>query len=345
MAVHQHWEANDSRQRVPAWVMSAAVHVAAVLLLAWLWQPAPARGLGEPSRTAGIVVAVQADGETEYFEAPADSGQQSLAATDSGAAPAEPADVLPSLDASVELPDIALPGAVQGEVSGNLLQGVDLGAQGAGSPTAGDTNQLLAEIMAQEAAQRPPAPVGTQAPLTLFGAPSQGRSFAFVIDRSKSMGASGLGALSAARAELKRALSELTPSQRFEIIAYHQSPVTLGEKYHGRPQLSPVTEQNLTRVSEFFGGLAAFGATQHVYALHAAMDLRPEVIFLLTDGGDPFPSPAQLRDLSQRAKRQGISIHCVQFGFGPLQEDENFMMRLARDNRGEYRYVRMDGRR
>lgn len=344
MAIERPWDETGTR-RVPAWVMSSALHLLAVLVLGWLWKGAAPRGLGgEPSRQAGIVVAVQSsDGQTEYFDSESearDDAQQTV----TGASPAAPADVLPAMEAVSDLPDIELPGAsVTGQVAGNLLEGPNLGVQGAGGLPGANNNALLQRIMAEEAANRPPAPVGMQAPLSLFGSPSVGRSFVFVIDRSKSMGASGLGALSAARNELTGALGKLSPSQRFEIVAYHQAPVTFGQKYYKRTQLTPVDEQSLARVKEFFGGLAAFGSTRHVFALHAALDLRPEVVYLLTDGGDPYPSPAQLRDLSHRAKRTGTAIHCLQFGFGPLQEDENFMMKLSRDNSGAFRYVRMDG--
>ena len=57
-----------------------------------------------------------------------------------------------------------------------------------------------------------------------------GNSFVFVIDRSKSMGGEGLGALDAAGEELTTALARLEPAHRFQVIAYHRQPVYLGQR-------------------------------------------------------------------------------------------------------------------
>ena len=70
------------------------------------------------------------------------------------------------------------------------------------------------------------------------------------------------------------------------------------------------------------------------------MSLRPDVVFLLTDGADPYLNAAQLQQ-TRRLAAGRTSIHCIQFGFGPLQESDNFMMRLARQNDGGYQYVEM----
>ena len=95
-----------------------------------------------------------------------------------------------------------------------------------------------------------PPPIGEPAPLTVFGARSIGRSFVFVIDRSKSMGSSGLGALLAAQKELRAGLSTLSPSQRFEIIYYDKAPQSFGQKQNGRAGLMKVTPERIRQVNE-----------------------------------------------------------------------------------------------
>ncbi|MCH7727531.1 MAG: hypothetical protein IH991_13760, partial [Planctomycetes bacterium] len=58
--------------------------------------------------------------------------------------------------------------------------------------------------------------------------------------------------------------------------------------------------------------------------------------------GHPGLNEVQLDLIAQRAKR--TAIHCIQFGFGPLQDEDNFMKKLARRNRGSYGYVDMNKR-
>jgi Ca-activated chloride channel family protein len=89
--------------------------------------------------------------------------------------------------------------------------------------------------------------------------------------------------------------------------------------------------------------MAAYGQTEHTRGLLAALRLKPEVIFLLTDAGDPAMKPGDFGTVRQ-ATRGRTSIHCLHFGRGKPPEGENFMMRLAAENRGSYTYVDMDGR-
>ena len=336
----------QSQRRLPAWAMSAVFHVAVIVLVALLWQNArPAgQGITESARSGAIVVAVSANGETEYFTE-SDAASASEAASDAAPSGA-PADALPTSDAVADLPEqpnIALPGAVQGSVSAQMFQGTEsVEGSGVGLPDAGDTEQALAAIRRQEAAMKGPPPIGTPAKLNIFGSGSVGRSFVFVIDRSRSMGASGLGVLSAAQTELRRALGELTPSQRFEIIVYNQTPDSFGYHYNKRRGLVKVTEERVKQVDQFMESVFAGGTTEHYYGLMGALDLRPEVVYLLTDGDDAL-NPSQLNRLAARAKNQGTTIHAIKFGFGPLQEDSNFMMTLSQRTGGSFTYFRMDG--
>jgi hypothetical protein len=72
----------------------------------------------------------------------------------------------------------------------------------------------------------------------------------------------------------------------------------------------------------------------------SALFMRPDVIFLLTDGGYPELNAGQLRLIQRQAGRR-TTIHCLRFGFGPQQESDHFLMRLAADNGGAFTYVDM----
>jgi hypothetical protein len=235
-------------------------------------------------------------------------------------------------------PELALPvpesNLAPGVVSSPSLTGSR--RTGERIPIAGDVGSFIAEEQSRLRANRPQGDATT---VSLFGGQgAQGRSFIFLIDRSKSMGSEGLGALQAAEEELLRALQSLQPTHKFQIIAYHHQCA-----YLNRRELLPATEENKKMVAGFLGNLAAFGATEHELALQSALYHEPDVIYLLTDGGDPYLTEGQIRKITKLAGSQ-TAIHCIQFGFGVLQSDNNFLSRLAAMNRGSFTYINMSGR-
>ncbi|HMC10775.1 MAG TPA: hypothetical protein VKH44_05775, partial [Pirellulaceae bacterium] len=75
----------------------------------------------------------------------------------------------------------------------------------------------------------------------------------------------------------------------------------------------------------------------HVQALRKALQMRPDVVFFLTDANEP-----QLRadDLHKvRQFNQGTSINAIEFGVGPPQPRYNFLQQLAAENGGQHTYV------
>jgi len=319
-------------------LLSLCIHLSSLLFLVWWMIP----GLAESStsteqvRQAEIVFArTTAREKTEYLE---DSPDNSPAANSSSraAVPAQAADALPA-DNQVELPaNFQLPAntglALPGE---SLLPGVE-GSVAANRRLPSGINE--AAVLAEDARGRGPGgdTQGTPGGLTVFGAQARGRTFVMCIDRSASMGAQGLGAISAAADELARQLDSLDEKQRVQIVAYHAAPSLLDAHW------LPATPQNKERLLKYLRGLPAFGSTNHTAALTTALKLKPEVIFLLTDGDDPGMDPGQLRIVRELARGR-TSIHTIHFGRGsePAAND-HFMRKLAADNGGGYVYVNAD---
>ena len=286
-------------------------------------------------RPVGIVLAQNSAGDIDYLgemaDAPSEATDQAEA-TNRGESPLPSANVL----SEMTIDELALPGTVDGDSlsAEGIVQTTDLTAVGETNiPSGLDASALRGE---QDAMRRAKGALGPLARLQLFGgAPAIGRSFVFLIDRSKSMGSQGLGALTAAESQLIRALQPLEAAHKFQVVAYHHHCVYLQVR-----EFLPATEENKQLVVGFLSGLAALGATEHERALMSALSLEPDVIYLLTDGGDPALTEAQQKRIAKFA-RPKTSIHCVQFGFGPLQDANNFLRRLAERNRGGYRYVDM----
>jgi len=321
------------KRTAPAWLISVVVHLVVLVVLGLTVRAIQPRPSEEPDRPTGIVLVHSDENQSVRYLSDGEPTEQNASPAQTGTP--QP---LTLLQPPVVL-DVPLPGEVNVAALSNANDLVVVPNFAAYRrdpilPGVGD-EAILAEDAARRKSKGPGGPPTT---VRLFKGPSgTGRSFVFVIDRSKSMGNDGLGALSAAERELFVAVRGLQQHHTFQILAYHHTPM-----YVGSPRMLLATEENKATVSKFFGRIAAYGGTAHQTALLAALRLKPDVIFFLTDGGHPGLNEVQLDLIAQRAKR--TAIHCIQFGFGPLQDEDNFIKKLARRNRGSYGYVDMNKR-
>jgi hypothetical protein len=300
-------------------------------LFVLMWRPASPPGERDEVRSVKLVLAdVSANQSVEYLaELPPD---QPATPSASG----ELTDLLP-----LAQPDAAPLAATESAVSnpansptldaGAMTQ--PLGSRGLKSGDGALTPEELAEIAAERQRLASLQPRGEPATIRVFGSGGMtGRKFVFVLDRSKSMGSDGLGVLERAHAELESALSQLTTDHQFQVVAYHHETTLIDHR-----NLLSASPENLRKIAEFVGGLAAFGGTEHENGLIAALALKPDVIVLLTDGGLPELNGAQLAAIRRMAGKQ-TQIHCIQFGKGSAAAS-TFMSTLAAENRGTYKYV------
>jgi hypothetical protein len=328
------------RRAIPAWLLSVVCHLAVMLLAAWwIGRPEPARGIVEADRPAGIVLVERTASESQYFSEDQQTAAAKPAASSAASATGIATEGLPGGEPPPLVPGISLPAAPGAVVGGEGLVASPQPGTGRGKPLILPGIDDAAIRAADAGLPQEAAPTGPTAQLSLFGSGSAtGRSFVFVIDRSQSMGGEGLGAIGAAARELTVQLEQLSAEQRFQVVAYNQSVAMIDER-----ALLPADDANKERLIEFVANTAAFGQTEHFRGLLAALKLKPEVIFLLTDGGDPVLDNSQLRGLREQAAGR-TSIHCLQFGRGPAPEGENFLHRLAAENRGSYVYIDMNRR-
>jgi hypothetical protein len=270
-----------------------------------------------PERVAdvGIVLKTQ-DGNSEQYQTQGDSGRDAQTMASQSMGQAALADILASEAPSD--PTAALPESL------NIL-GSSAGGDGVAS-AAGAANGPGGNKKS----------FGGEGRTSVFGVPGEGYKFAYVFDRSASMGGSGRNALSAAKAELIKSLDSLESTHQFLVIFYNETQVVFNPSV--QPGKLPfATEQTKQRARRFIGGITAAGSTRHEDAILAALTTRPDVIFFLTDADEPRLSAAQLYDLHQKAV--GVTINTIEFGLGPKSGGENFLERLARQNGGGYAYV------
>jgi hypothetical protein len=165
-----------------------------------------------------------------------------------------------------------------------------------------------------------------------FGVPAVGKSVVFVIDRSASMGLAGR--LDRARREVAASLRLLPPAARFQVIAYHRAAEPV--RVDGRDGLLPATPAAVAAAGAALDRLTAEGSTDHVLALKAALTLRPDVIYFLTDEDDL--TWADVRAVTRlNGGRACVHALCL---VEPPAGGETPLRALARHNRGEFRVAR-----
>lgn len=177
---------------------------------------------------------------------------------------------------------------------------------------------------------------GGKTKTSMFGLVGEGYKFVYVVDRSGSMGGSGRTSLKAVKAELVESLKTLDTVHQFQIIFYNERPVLFNPSgIEGK--LAFATDQNKDRALRFLDVIQADGGTDHEQALRMATAMRPDVIFLLTDGDEPKLTEREMERVVRWAA--GMVIHTVEFGPGPKPAGPRFLEDLAHRTGGQFVYV------
>ncbi len=169
---------------------------------------------------------------------------------------------------------------------------------------------------------------GTQ----FFGARDHAHSFAYVIDCSGSMAARN--SLDIAKHELLASLNQLPPDAEFAVVFYNLNARMLTD-LQGRKGLMAATVGNKRRIQAQLATILPDGGTDHMAALRAALALKPEVIFFLTDADLMTNS-----DVDQILSEAGTTrIQAVEFGRGANLGERTPLRRLAATTGGAYLYI------
>ena len=186
-----------------------------------------------------------------------------------------------------------------------------------------------------------------------FGIPQDGRSILYVFDASQSMKQKMRRGqprrIDVAREELNRALSQLKPRQRFNIIAFANRLDRFDRT------MQPATKDNIARAQGWVNGLTLKLGTNTYDALELAFNtagrgsfdryyaLQADTVFLLSDGAPtiqklkgPGLNPDN-KDVILAAVRRWnpfrrIVVHSI--GLGLNKKRRVFMEKLAKENGG-----------
>jgi von Willebrand factor type A domain len=218
------------------------------------------------------------------------------------------------------------------------------------------------------------AGTGSGAAINFFGIRDKSSSVVIMIDVSDSMftrtGDAEAGKLArhgkeqnfqTIREEAIRLVESLGPNVQFGIVRW------AGSARSWKSELIPATNENkrdaIQHIQEDVDMKSAkskkgeAGGTRHDLALEAAFKLRPEVIYMLTDGnatiaghkGGMRPIPAdqifKVAEEGQKKLRNSARVHVIYYLTGTEREDEREMlMTLATRNGGQFRGVSATGR-
>lgn len=216
--------------------------------------------------------------------------------------------------------------------------------------------------------------IGGGVPITFFGIRDAGESVVVMIDVSDSMftrtgDAEGRSLVKTGAAqsfqtirdEAIKLVKALPAGTRFGIVRWS------GGAYAWQPELVKATEENKTAAIAHIettvdmksarpkGGRP--GGTRHDYALEEAFLLKPEMIYMLTDGNATAAQPGgglkpiEAEDIwkvaaaGQKALPKPARLHVIYYLTGADREDERKMLRtLATRNGGKFREVEARGR-
>jgi len=245
---------------------------------------------------------------------PVDNGTAANNASRDPAAETLLAEILPSsLPKPNETPQRALPGpltAGQGIIPGSGSGG----GGGAGGGSGGGVGRSIGP--------------GTQ----FFGARDHAHSFAYVIDCSGSM--TTRNSLEVAKRELLASVSQLPPDAQFAVIFYNLQARMLRDS-QGHQGLMAATASNKARMQTQLAAIPPDGGTNHMLALRKALELKPEVIFFLTDAEDMTRA-----DVDEILTEVGSTrISAVEFGSGTDLGQRSALAGLATKTGGTYLYI------
>jgi hypothetical protein len=248
---------------------------------------------------------------------------------------------LPAMPMDASLP--SLPGTILGAAAGSAAAAGSSGAGGLGSGGLGAGSGLG----------------GLASGVGFFGIQDRGESVVLMIDVSGSMFLRlGDAAFETVRDEAAQLVDALAPGTRFGIVVWS------GGAGRWREQLVPASAENREAARAFIAGLDGHayrrlgrmcaqvlrdeaGGTRHDLALRQAFTLKPEVVYLISDGnamrGTDAMANEEIWSLARGLQKEletPARLHAIYFVTGPAKANEReLLQKLARSNGGKFREV------
>jgi hypothetical protein len=177
------------------------------------------------------------------------------------------------------------------------------------------------------------------------GVDGGGSHFVYLVDSSGSMG----DGFQSARTELLNSIDQLKPDQRFYVVFFDEEPdyMRLMDPNENDTASVMATPQNKQRLRKWAMTVEMNKGKAPYEVLPFALSLRPDVIFLLSDGEFPSAIEEILREQNREENLFGESgpislVHTIRYHGREGQEGQNAeatMVKIAKENGGQYRHV------
>ena len=161
--------------------------------------------------------------------------------------------------------------------------------------------------------------------VSFFGLQGKGKRVIFIIDRSGSMNGEPF---QSAKEEIYRSINNLPRGARYGICFFSNGPSWLSVE--GDFMVRSSRGRN-KQVFNWMKTVDVGGGTYPASSLLSAIDLKPDVIFFLTDGEFPL---GVVEEVTKHNKGR-VQIHCIAFGVG----GRNLLRAIAAKNKGTFAIV------
>jgi uncharacterized protein with von Willebrand factor type A (vWA) domain len=133
----------------------------------------------------------------------------------------------------------------------------------------------------------------------------------------------------AVRVELRKSIAGLRRSQRFHVIFFNAGPPV-----ENRPnKLVPATTSQQQRLFEFLATIQAEGGTDPIPAMARAFEVKPDLVYFLTDGDF---DPLLLEKLRQWNRDKRVRIFTLAY---VSQAGRVLLEQIAREHDGEFKFI------
>ena len=150
------------------------------------------------------------------------------------------------------------------------------------------------------------------------------------------------------RRELKRSIGALQSSQTFEVVLFFSNAASRYATESFAAKLTPAEVDNKRKFFDWIQRHSPNGATNPMPAILRALALKPEVLFLISDGGFDDPPQKVLDDIRNANRVAKAKINCLVFdevlfdfkpGSGKLTEGAKVLQQIAQQHGGKCKIV------
>ncbi|MFN7625669.1 MAG: vWA domain-containing protein [Pirellula sp.] len=176
---------------------------------------------------------------------------------------------------------------------------------------------------------------------SFFGTYAAGQRFVFVIDSSKSM-LQGTR-WPTLRRELIRAIQSLSPDQEFFVISFDAQAHPMFGKLPPTGKFLQPTKDNIYRLNQWVSSIVHGSNTLPASSIGIAMQLKPDAIFLLSDGEIRDNTLGDLQIYNHEIDEKGVSKTLIPIHTVLLHSSEGFLTLklIADENDGVFTPVTM----